>query len=133
MKIGRVRHTASLLLNGKVLVTGGYDVSFFSSSELYDPSTELWTDTGDMNSARDGHTASVLANGKVLVIGGDRHGIHLNSVELYDPLTELWTNASDMNYSRYGHTATILTNEKVLVAGGTNSTHLNSAELYSWT
>ncbi len=34
----RDRHTASVLTNGKVLVTGGYvDSAYLNSAELYDP------------------------------------------------------------------------------------------------
>lgn len=36
----RYLHTASVLLNGKVLVVGGYDGStYLNRAELYDPST----------------------------------------------------------------------------------------------
>ena len=73
-------HTASILTNGKVLVTGG--VGGGNSAELYDPSTGSWTTTGSMNTARYYHTASILTNGKVLVTGGENGGV-LNSAELY--------------------------------------------------
>ncbi len=64
-------HTASVLTNGKVLVTGGSNgIVNFNSAELYDPSTGVWTVTGNMNYTRTSHTASVLTNGKVLVTGG---------------------------------------------------------------
>lgn len=70
MTSGRQGHTASMLANGKVLVTGGYNgASYLSSTELYDPSTRLWTNVGNMTSARKGHTASLLKSGKVLVTG----------------------------------------------------------------
>ena len=44
----RYAHTATLLLNGKVLVAGGYNPSsnYLSSAELYDPATGTWTPTG---------------------------------------------------------------------------------------
>ena len=81
-------HTASVLTNGQVLVTGGYnhDIAgwnYLNSIELYDPSTETWTNTSNMNSIRTDHTASVLTDGKVLVTGGWNGFTNLNSAELY--------------------------------------------------
>jgi hypothetical protein len=66
----RIYHKASVLLNGKVLVTGGYHGVRLSSCELYDPSTGMWTATGSMNNKRSVHGSLVLTDGKVLVIGG---------------------------------------------------------------
>jgi len=85
MNFARSGHTASTLINGQVLVTGGWNYFVVvNSAELYDPSTGLWTTTGNMNSARVRHTASILTNGKVLITGGVDHGyIALNSTELY--------------------------------------------------
>ena len=87
MNYGRYLHTASVLTNGKVLVTGGYNgVSYLPSAELYDPSTGLWNITGNMNNTRTYHTASVLTNGKVLVAGGlgnNSINSYLKSAELY--------------------------------------------------
>ncbi|CAF4250330.1 unnamed protein product, partial [Adineta steineri] len=83
MTNGRTHHTASVLSNGKVLVTGGTNHNFLNSAELYDLSTGTWATTGNMNNTRESHTASLLSNGKVLVSGGfDNSGI-LNSAELY--------------------------------------------------
>src|SRR6266545_946196 len=48
----RHSHTATLLPDGKVLVSGGYrggpDGHVLSSAELYDPSSGTWSATGDM-------------------------------------------------------------------------------------
>ncbi|CAF0799378.1 unnamed protein product [Adineta ricciae] len=42
-KIGRDYHTASVLIDGKVLVAGGCnDNGFHSSTELYNPTTGNW-------------------------------------------------------------------------------------------
>lgn len=37
----RYFHTATVLLNGKVLVAGGNDVATLNSAQLYDPSTGM--------------------------------------------------------------------------------------------
>ena len=63
--------TATLLLDGRVLVAGGEDASGgLTSAELYDPSSGSWTATGSMTMYRAGQTATLLRNGKVLVAGG---------------------------------------------------------------
>ena len=48
MSTARVGHTATVLANGLVLVTGGRDDSgaLLSSAELYDPATGLWGAAG---------------------------------------------------------------------------------------
>jgi hypothetical protein len=67
MNGARQKHTASLLKNGKVLVIGGYSNMFLNSTELYDPSAETWTTTGDMNEGREMQTVSLLKNEKCLL------------------------------------------------------------------
>ena len=84
MTNARYYHTASILSNGKVLVTDGINSNILNSAELYDPSTSTWTLTSSMANARYWHTASVLSNGKVLVSGGwNGNSDALNSGELY--------------------------------------------------
>ncbi|CAF3922388.1 unnamed protein product, partial [Adineta steineri] len=80
MKNTREVHTASLLMNGQVLIAGGY---MGNTTEIYDPSTNTWVDGSDMNDIRISHTASVLTNGKVLVTGGFGNVNYLSSAELY--------------------------------------------------
>ncbi|CAF0910380.1 unnamed protein product [Adineta steineri] len=134
MTDARAGHKASVLSNGKVLVTGGEQTRgiTLNSAELYDLSTGTWTTTSNMTNARETHTATVLSNGKVLVTGGAGSGyISLNSAELYDPSTGIWTTTGTMTNARAWHTVSELSNGKVLVTGGNgNSSVLNSAELY---
>jgi hypothetical protein len=127
----RVRHTATLLLNGKVLVVGGNYNSNLSSTELYDPATGMWTQTGSMLTARTRHIAVLLPNGKVLVAGGlDSIGAYTNTAEIYDPSTGTWSATGGMTTPRSPHTSTLLSSGKVLVAGGFGNGYLSSAELY---
>ncbi len=130
----RESHTATLLPNGKVLVSGGYGTAgALASAELYDPATGVWTATGSLTTARYMHTATLLPNGKVLVSGGDSISSHsLASAELYDPATGLWTATGSLTTARFFHTATLLPNGKVLVSGGSTGgvAGIASAELY---
>jgi WD40 repeat protein len=126
MNVNRENHTATLLPNGNVLVTGGSGAG--TSAELYDPSSGIWTLTGSMNVARQAHTATLQPNGQVLVTGGSSPTT-LASAELYDPSSGTWSLTGTMNNARVGHTATLLPNGQVLVAGGYLS-GTSSAELY---
>ncbi|WP_437967716.1 kelch repeat-containing protein [Sorangium sp. So ce260] len=135
MSVKRVRHTATLLPSGQVLVVGGEGPGIYhSSAELYDD-PDRWTPTTWMERPRSGHTATLLPSGQVLVVGGyegfDFPKPAARGAELYDPLSETWIYTARMKYSRVGHTATLLPNGKVLVAGGSNGdTVIARAELY---
>lgn len=125
MSTARVSHTATMLPNNKVLVTGGGN----ASSELYDPATGVFSSTGSMSVGRTYHTATVLQNGKVLVTGGDAP---LGGAELYDPQTGTFSATGKMTVARASHTATLLPSGKVLIAGGNgfNSGSQATAEVY---
>ena len=54
LNTARADFTATLLPNGKVLVAGGFDISFTASAsaELYDPASGTWTATRSLGTAR---------------------------------------------------------------------------------
>jgi len=131
-----VDHSAILLANGMVLVTGGYNSSsgYLASAELYNPTSGTWTRlAGTMSTERSQHTAVLLLNGKVLVAGrGGGQGGELVSyrTEIYDPtpqillanLIKLLSGAFQLNFSNTpGGTNTILatTNPAVQMASWT--------------
>ena len=126
MTISREDHSAVLLSNGQVLVTGGTTVDFngvtVASAELYNPLTGSWTVTGSMLQGRERHTATVLQNGQVLVAGGDYYdGVNagfLTESELYDPTLGTWSVTASMSTPRYGARATLLRDGRVFEAGG---------------
>jgi Bacterial Ig domain/NHL repeat/Kelch motif len=87
MSVGRTEQSATLLLNGNVLVAGGTVSVPTSSAELYDPATRTWTATGSMSIPRQDATATFLRTGKVLIEGGysRNNASGYQSAELYDP------------------------------------------------
>jgi Domain of unknown function (DUF1929)/Galactose oxidase, central domain len=80
MAFSRTYHTATLLPDGNVLVTGGgtttgaTDVSnAVLAAELWSPTAETWTTLGSMNAPRLYHSEALLMpDGRVLVCGGGR-------------------------------------------------------------
>ena len=67
----RYYHTATRLMDGSILVVGGYNnVTSLTSAERWNPATGLWTPAGTMFVPRAAHTATLLPDGKVLVVGG---------------------------------------------------------------
>ena len=142
LNIPRLRHTATVLMDGRVLVVGGETFSaseFPPAAELFDPTTGVWSLTSKPFFPRYGHTATRLndKNGKVLVAGGGSGGSKglfpaLRSVELYDPQSGTWSSTGDLETGRAFHFATLLHDGRVLIQGGTDSsgTALASAEVY---
>ena len=136
---------ATLLMNGKVLLTGGNtDGGNVNLAELYDPATDKIGFTGRMATPRDGHTANLLPDGTVLIAGGAA-GFNANtnrtpaisSAELYDPATGRFSATGNMTSLRFGHAAVVLNNGRVLITGGsrgdssTSVTGMSSVELYT--
>ncbi|MBU1417394.1 MAG: hypothetical protein KKI15_02795 [Proteobacteria bacterium] len=143
MITARAESAASLLPDGKVLVTGGttHGVALNNSTETYDPVTDTWSNAGAMIDIRHSHTATLLNNGKVLVAGGyssDSFFNDINRCELYDPITDSWSPTENMGFRRWHHTSNLLPDGKVLVIGSDYTIPDNYTEVFdpytgSWT
>ncbi len=133
MSFARDGHTATLLNNGTVLVTGGGDpgdgsgADDYTTAEVYDPATGSFTRVGDMTQGRTQHTASLLGDGRVLIAGGsvDVNGFGLfpsKTAEIYDPATQSFSPTGDMPKEAVFHTASVLLDGTVLIMGGDGNT-----------
>ncbi len=127
LAVARQSHTATLLLNGQVLVAGGLNNNYAAeaSAEIYNGSD--WASAGQLT-ARYWHTATLLSDGRVLVAGGRDNG-PLDSAEIYNGSG--WAPTAFLHNARQYHTANLLSNGQVLVAGGYDGSHyLQGAELF---
>jgi hypothetical protein len=133
MNVARTSHTATQLISGKVLITGGLDPNGnpINSAELFDPTAGTFTYTsGSMQAARYGHNATLLTDGTVLLTGGTGN----NTAEIYNPATDSFTSTTgNMVIARMAAQAVLIGGGTVLITGGQdNSGNIqNSAELYS--
>lgn len=134
MSFARNSHTATLLNNGTVLVTGG---NGNPAAEVYDPvtgvftkvgnMTDISTNLGDQPGSRLGHTASLLMDGRVLIAGGEAEDLNgfgpvaLGTAEIYDPATRSFSRVGDLPDEVLFHTASVLLDGRVLVAGGNDN------------
>ena len=131
LSVGRAQHTATLLNDGRVLVTGSKGK--IETAEIYDPASGEWSLAGSMSEWRAVHTATLLSDGRVMVAGGIGD---IASTEFFDPATGEWSLGATMTIPRYGHTATLLDDGRVLFVGGNTmdsdgiGTLTNTAEIY---
>jgi hypothetical protein len=153
MSTVRHHHAATLLPDGRVLITGGYHASDaiqltsegygsageeLASAEIYDPKTGKFSPTGAMTTARSSPTAISLADGRVLVMGGLNRQASIPSAEVYDPASGKFSPTGSMPDARQGYSATLLSDGRVLISGGfiitpgrsAGQSDVTTAELY---
>jgi hypothetical protein len=147
MAAARFVNSASLLGDGRFLVTGGATPPFFGgtpSAEILDPQTRLWSSAPPMSTPRMSHQQTTLADGKVLITAGRTQispfvpgAAVLGSAEIYDPATNAFLPAGSLNVARRSHRDILLADGRVLVTGGTTavagdltSVSIRSAEVY---
>jgi hypothetical protein len=121
----RDRHRATLLADGRVLLTGGIDWAhhafLLDSAEIYDPTTENFRPVGNLHHGRQDHSVTLLPSGRVLVVGGAQTAPCV-AAEVFDPTTEQFSELLLAPFNRHYHQATLLLNGDVLLTGGIWST-----------
>ncbi len=133
--LGREHPAATVLPDGRVLVTGGANSSNDpqKTTEIYDSATDTWTVGPKLKVWRWKHTQTLLADGRVLIVGGTDDLSQLTKVSVYDPETNEITAVAELAEGRSNHAAVLLDDGRVLVAGGGKreiEDALSSAEIY---
>lgn len=149
----RLHHTATLTLDGNVLLVGGEkDERVSDDKEPVLDSVEMFRAATDskvadvvtlprLHHARARHTATLLPGGRVLVAGGmDENHKPIASVELWDPQSKTWLEGPALNVPRYGHAAVLTKGGRLMVLGGidqygkpTSSVEMLDAAGRGWT
>ncbi len=114
--------TATLLLDGRVLVNGGWAVVGPRTADFFDPANGGAMTSGQhllpMN--RNWAHAALLPDGGVIFIGGQSNSLPggaLNSTDLF-AIGDSWTVGPAMTVGHCHDTATTLASGAILVAGG---------------
>jgi len=122
----RYGQTATLLLDGRVLIAGGITGADFggfpaqpgiASAELYDPVSGTFSATGSMAAPRVAAAATRLADGRVFIDGGENFGFTVPPAmaEIYDPKQGTFSPAGSTPEIINVTTATLLGDGRVLV------------------
>ncbi len=124
----RYLHAAELLADGRVLIAGGLGeapdgtLESLASAALYDPQSDVWTETAPLHHARAEPTLTRLEDGSVLAVGGYYDLPMLGSAELFHPETMTWSKVGPLVHARAGHTTTALADGRALIVGGIGGT-----------
>jgi hypothetical protein len=138
MASARANHSATLLSDHRVLVTGGTDrlldyptgtapAAGLNTAEFFDPTSDSWSPAPSMGYTRISPTTTLLPNGSVLVVGD--YGVNEQTAEIYDPALGRWAASPQPLAGHAGHLAVLLHSGAVLIAGGLGDA---SAELFDW-
>ncbi|HET9496124.1 MAG TPA: kelch repeat-containing protein [Chloroflexia bacterium] len=119
MTIARYKHAAVSLPDGRVVIVGGSNNldwrGRYTSTEIYDPHTGVFSPAGDMSTARFklGSALALLPGGTLLIAGGG------DRAEVYNPATNTFATADGtMDTPRFAQAATTLPDGTVLITGG---------------
>lgn len=125
----RCGHGQSTLLDGRVLVTGGFLHSVprsgeaLDSAEVFDPRRQQWFAVANLPIPLGHHAQSTLRDGRVLLTGGltSYHDSEMTSYSLiYDPRANAWTMGSCLLNPRGNHTQSTLLDGRTLICGGSH-------------
>jgi len=141
MLTGRVGFDAVVLGDGTVLAVGddnacvpGGAEEGSERAELYDPTTDTWTEVESLNKPRKSFATVALRDGAALVAGGvNTDDVPYSSTWVFDPSTHTWRSGGLLGEARGEPVMTALSDGRALIVGGWGAgdvRHLSTGELY---
>jgi hypothetical protein len=120
MQVMRTGAAATLLMDGKVFISGGTSLAASDTVEIYDPATGTFTKlAGRLSVGRYAHTSVRIDTRRVLIYGGFTLTQQVAPPEIYDPVAGTSTPlpAAEANL-RGNHSAHTMQDGGVLIIGG---------------
>jgi hypothetical protein len=122
----RAGHTATLLQDGRILITGGADSTGMATNtgfifeRLGVNNSTLTPTTNNMTFSRIGHTATLLPDGRVVIAGGQSGTSFRSQVDIFDPSTDTFSDFAGTNLgeARAHHAAVEITPYGAVICGG---------------
>ncbi len=119
LSVARTGAGFGALPNGQVLLSGGRGPSgLLRSTEVYDPTADVWSPGPTLAEPRTDHVQVVLPGGGLLVVGGFGREGPVAALEHYDLRSICWRRGGRLTVPRWRHTATVLPDGRVIVLGG---------------
>jgi uncharacterized protein (TIGR03437 family) len=126
----RTRAACATLRDGRVLVTGGNDgAAPISSSEMFDPTTNLWQPADNLSTPREGLQAVTTVGGEVWIIGGTASGVTVGEIEIYGADARFHSRGRWNSPRTHFAVTTTLDGDLVVAGGADGSGTLNSVEI----
>jgi len=125
MPVALALYNMSTLLDGTVLVSGGWNATHRTVVYSYDPATNIWTTKAPIITGSSHGAQVTLNSGKVMVIVGYSVALVGNSagVQIYDPTLNSWTAGVPLPTALSSFGATVLSNGNVLVIHTTGTAY----------
>lgn len=124
LETARTDPTAAVLLDGRVVVAGGYYLA--GTTGRADPALEAV-----LVASRSAPTEEAMPPASILAdMELPPHVFALATAELYDPVTDSWSTTGSLRYARHGAPAVTLADGRVLVVGSsTDSDGWNATQI----
>ena len=137
MTTTRFFHTSTLLKDGRVLITGGFETDrpahsspefSHKTAEIFDLDKGISTATGNLSRGRTQDTAILLRDGRVLIKGTD-----LYPPEIYDPQSGRFAGLANVPGLTRNAPSTILSTGSILTTGDSGNAGILDPDTWEFT
>lgn len=120
MNFSRSHHSAVLMQDGRVFITGGTKSESAKTAEIFDPKTNKFTKTNDMNLGKQKPYLLTLKDGRIFIFGKNIDTDYrscTSSAEIYDPKIDKYEILSGFENCRTEYSSVSLDNGNIIIPG----------------